>query len=152
MPASGPAGPATRFVFIKGDHNPYNTFRTDNWRQTHNTTDSGPVYRPGRNLYVLDVSAGRNRSSTPLTTFADGYVADVNVSYDGNRCSSPAASRRSLVADLRMHADGGGLRQLTRGPYHHVSPNYLPDGRIVFSTTRLGTRDEYHGYPCTGWR
>ena len=44
----------------------------------------------------------------------------------------------------------GRARQLTFGPYHDVQPAYLPDGRIVFSTSRIGTRDEYHGYPCTG--
>ena len=29
-------------------------------------------------------------------------------------------------------------------------PFALPDGRLVFSTSRLGARDEYHGYPATG--
>jgi hypothetical protein len=44
----------------------------------------------------------------------------------------------------------GTLRQLTSGPYHDVQPNYLADGRIVFSSSRIGMRDEYHGYPATG--
>ncbi|MDZ7616507.1 MAG: HEAT repeat domain-containing protein, partial [Patescibacteria group bacterium] len=143
-------GPAARFVFVKGDHNPYNTFRTDNWRQTHNTTDSGPVCRPGDNLWILDMSGGRP-IVTPLTTFADGYVADATVSYDGDRVLFARREQDDPwwhVCEIQV--DGGGLRQLTHGPYHHVSPAYLPDGRIVFSTTRLGTRDEYHGYPCTG--
>ncbi|MHC4570199.1 MAG: HzsA-related protein, partial [Planctomycetota bacterium] len=38
----------------------------------------------------------------------------------------------------------------TFGPYHDVNPIYLPDGRIMFSSTRIGMRDEYHGFPCTG--
>jgi hypothetical protein len=46
--------------------------------------------------------------------------------------------------------DGSGLRQLTDGPYHDVAPVYLGDGRLAFSSTRLGLRDEYHGYPSTG--
>jgi hypothetical protein len=46
--------------------------------------------------------------------------------------------------------DGAGLRQLTFGPYHDVGPVYMPDGRILFSSSRLGMRDEYHGYYATG--
>ena len=29
-----------------------------------------------------------------------------------------------------------------------MGPAYLPGGRIVFSSTRSGIRDEYHGYQC----
>jgi hypothetical protein len=47
-----------------------------------------------------------------------------------------------------INVDGTGLRQLTFGPYHDVAPAYLPDGRIIFSSSRVGMRDEYHGYPC----
>ena len=36
-----------------------------------------------------------------------------------------------------INADGTGLRQLTSGPYHDGSPAYLPDGRIVFTSTRV---------------
>jgi HEAT repeat protein len=150
LPSAIPAGPPSRFLFIQGDHNPHNTFRSDNWRQTHNTTDAGPVYRPGRNLAILDIGSGQP-IAVPLTTFADGYVGDVNVSYDGRRAVFARREQHDPWWQIcEIDIDGGGLRQLTRGPYHHVSPNYLPDGRIVFSTTRLGTRDEYHGYPCTG--
>ena len=37
-----------------------------------------------------------------------------------------------------MAADGSGLRQLTDGPYDDFSPRYLPDGRIMFISTRRG--------------
>ena len=49
----------------------------------------------------------------------------------------------------QIGVDGSGLKQLTDGPYHHVGPAYLPDGRIVCATSRAGIRDEYHGYPTT---
>ena len=49
-----------------------------------------------------------------------------------------------------INVDGTGLRQLTFGPFHDVAPVYLPDGRIVFSSSRIGMRDEYHGYPSVG--
>lgn len=35
-----------------------------------------------------------------------------------------------------VNLDGSGLRQLTDGPYDDVDPIYLPDGHILFTTTR----------------
>ena len=34
--------------------------------------------------------------------------------------------------------------QLTDGPFHDYDPMELPNGRIAFSSTRLGSREEYH--------
>lgn len=152
--AAPPAGPDNGLVFIKGPNRMPNRFQIDPWRQTYSTTDSGPTYRPGWNLFVL-----RQGTATALTRFTNGWVADCEVSADGRRV---LFARRGGDDDPWWHvwemdvdaaaakAGGNGLRQLTRGPYHDVQPNYLPDGRIVFSSTRIGTRDEYHGYPATG--
>ena len=38
-----------------------------------------------------------------------------------------------------IHADGTGLVQLTDGPYDDLDPIYLPDGHLLFSTTRAHT-------------
>ncbi len=38
-----------------------------------------------------------------------------------------------------MNLDGGGLRQLTDSAYDDIDPIYLPDGRIMFTTTRGNT-------------
>ena len=35
-----------------------------------------------------------------------------------------------------VHTDGTGLRQLTQGEYEDLMPNYLPDGGIIFCSTR----------------
>lgn len=37
-----------------------------------------------------------------------------------------------------MRLDGSGVRRLTRGKYDHFDGRYLPDGRIVFLSTRKG--------------
>ncbi|MDR1486262.1 MAG: HEAT repeat domain-containing protein [Planctomycetaceae bacterium] len=142
---------ATRFVFIKGkvvpDNNP---FQMDSWRQAYATTDSGPTYRPGNNLFVLNVANG-TAAVKQLTNFADGYVSDCEVSFDGK---TVWFARREQTSPwwhvFRINADGTNLRQITNGPYHDVQPVELPNGRIAFSSTRLGTRDEYHGYLSTG--
>lgn len=136
------------FVFIKGDNSMPNDFQIDIWRQSYSTTDSGPTYRLGDNLYVWQ-EGGKVRQ---LTHFKEGFVADCEVSWDGDKV---VFARRGGKDDPWWHVyeinvDGSGLRQITSGPYHDVGPVYLPDGRIVFSSSRIGVRDEYHGYFATG--
>ncbi|MDP6545581.1 MAG: HEAT repeat domain-containing protein [Phycisphaerae bacterium] len=149
----------------------------DPWRQTYAISNSGPTMRLGQNLYILNPPEAGGKV-TPLTKFTDGYVADCEVSWDGKRIifarrlngdrrnyrQAPyarAALKKSGAPRFggsddpwwhiwEINADGSGLRRLTSGPYHDVAPAYLPDGRIVFSSTRLGVRDEYHGYPSPG--
>jgi HEAT repeat protein len=142
--------PPMEFVFIRGSNNMPNDFQIDHWRQTYSTTDSGPTYRLGTNLCVLAVD-GTNRSVRPLTRFEDGYVADCEVSWDGKRVVFARREQDNPWWHIcEVQVDGGGLWQLTDGPYHDVQPAYLPDGRIVFASSRTGMRDEYHGYPATG--
>jgi len=141
-------------VFIQGSNNIPNTIGTveqaDRWRQTYVVTDSGPAYRPGRNLCVLRPPRPDGKV-TPLTRFADGYVGEPELSFDGSHVIFCRRGQDDPWWHLfRINVDGSGLRQLTFGPYHDVGPAYLPDGRIVFASSRLGIRDEYHGYPCTG--
>ncbi len=38
----------------------------------------------------------------------------------------------------------GSIVQITDGPFHDYDPMELPDGRIAFSSTRIGSREEYH--------
>ncbi len=140
-------------IFIKGSNDIPNTKGTveqaDRWRQTYVVTDSGPVYRPGRNLYVLRPPRPDGKV-TPLTTFPDGYVAEPEMSWDGSHVLFTRRGQDDPWWHVwRINTDGTGLKQITRGPYHDVGPAYLPDGRIVFTSSRLGIRDEYHGYPCT---
>lgn len=145
------AGKPEGLVFIKGDNSMPNDFQIDIWRQTYSTTDSGPAYRMGENLFVLK-PARPDGEVVQLTHFKDGYVADCEVSWDGE---SVVFSHRGGRDNPWWHVweigvDGTGLHQLTFGPYHDVGPVYMPDGRILFSSSRLGMRDEYHGYYATG--
>ncbi len=140
-------------VFIKGSNDIPNTKGTveqaDRWRQTYVVTDSGPAYRPGRNLYVLRPPRP-DGDVVSLTRFEDGYVAEPEMSWDATHVIFARRGQDDPWWQIyRINVDGTGLRQLTFGPFHHVGPAYLPDGRIVLATTRSGIRDEYHGYPCT---
>jgi hypothetical protein len=139
-------------VFLKGDNLMPNDVGTvelaDRWRRTYVYSDPGPVYRPARNLYVLRPPRAGGEV-TPLTSFPDGYVADPEISWDGREV---IFSRRGQDDPWwhvwRIGVDGSGLEQVTGGPFHDVGPAYLPDERIVFSSTRSGILDEYHGYQC----
>ena len=140
-------------VFIKGSNNIPNTVGTveqaDRWRQTYVVTDSGPVYRPGRNLYLLRPPRPDGKV-TPLTQFEDGYVGELELAWNASHVLFTHRGQGDPWWHVyRIDVDGSGLQQLTDGPYHDVGPAYLPDGRIVFATSRVGIRDEYHGYPCT---
>ena len=140
-------------VFIKGNNDIPNTIGTveqaDRWRQTYVVTDSGPVYRPGRNLYVLRPPSP-DGEVTPLTNFPDGYVGEPELSWDASHVVFTHRGQDDPWWHIyRINVDGSSLEQLTDGPYHDVGPAYLADGRIVFATSRNGIRDEYHGYPCT---
>ena len=167
VPAAQPVGkaPATdsdvttgalgfeALVFLQGSNDLPNNHGTveqaDWWRETYAVTDEGPAYRPGTNLFLLRPPR-RDGQVTPLTRFTDGYVAEPEVSWDGSQILFTRRNAEEPWWQIcRIHADGTGLVQLTRGPYHHAGPAWLPDGRIVFSTSRSGIRDEYHAYPCT---
>ena len=127
-----------------------NDFQIDPWRQTYSTTDSGPTYRLGDNLFLLTVKDGKTET-TPLTNFDGGYVADCELSWDAKHvlfCRRDAGNPWWHLWELELASRK--LRQITFGPYHDVQPNYLADGRIVCASSRTGLRDEYHGYPATG--
>jgi len=47
--------------------------------------------------------------------------------------------------DNQAPGEEGSIVQLTAGPFHDYDPAELPDGRIAFSSTRIGSREEYHG-------
>ncbi len=151
--SSPPNATLNAIVFIQGDNSIPNTLGTveqaDRWRQTYVVTDSGPAYRPGRKLCVLSPPRP-DGVVRDLTQFTDGYVAEPELSWDGKQVVFTRRGQDDPWWHIyRVNLDGSGLEQLTRGPYHHVGPTYLPDGQIVLASSRSGIRDEYHGYPCT---
>jgi hypothetical protein len=91
-------------------------------------------YGRGGRLCRLDVRTGR------LTTLIDdpqGGVRDPQVHYDGDKILfsyRPGKTHRYHLYEINI--DGSGLRQLTDGPFDDIEPSYLPDGRIVFCSTR----------------
>jgi hypothetical protein len=92
------------------------------------------AWREGTKLYRWNLTSGK------LTTLVDdprGGVRDPQVHYDGTKILfsyRKGGTENYLLYEIS--ADGTGLRQLTDGSYDDIEPTYLPDGRIVFVSTR----------------
>lgn len=99
----------------------------------------------GRRLHKL-VPAKPDGKLTLLHDAGTGIVAAPCVSWDGKTVYfSMVKAGDKFFHVYAIGADGSNLAQLTHGPYHDYEPAQLPDGRIIFCSTRLGSRDEYHG-------
>ena len=79
----------------------------------------------------------RTRRSTVLLADPQGSVRDPQVHYDGRKIVfsyRPGGTQHFHLYEIG--ADGRGLRQLTEGPFDDIEPAYLPDGGIVFPSSR----------------
>jgi hypothetical protein len=98
--------------------------------------------KPGYSLACRDILSGR---------LATGNVLEPRLSYDGQRIvfsyvelagksfrpeSMDNQTDEGFYHIYEVGVDGTGFRQLTAGPYDDLMPNYLPDGGIVFCSTR----------------
>jgi hypothetical protein len=100
------------------------------------------------NLYKLSPIAP-DGVVTPITNFTGAAMSDPCVSFDGQRIvfsmRAPGQSNRNI---WEIHRDGTGLRQITSGGGHDFDPLYLPDDRILFTSSRDREMDEYNHAPA----
>ena len=93
-------------------------------------------YRPGGALKVFDPKTKQVRTLVDAGT--TGLVRDPEVSFDGKKIVF--SMRKSIEDDTHIYeinADGTGLRQLTFAKgVSDIDPLYLPDGGILFVSTR----------------
>lgn len=114
--------------------------------------------RPGGGIYLLRNYRGDSPSVTCISdAFPEpGSFLRPMLSYDARKVifawcrhyPELAAERNKLDKGnvpedafyhiFEMNVDGSGVRQLTRGKYDDFDARYLPDGRIVFCSTRRG--------------
>ncbi|MBN1441877.1 MAG: discoidin domain-containing protein [Planctomycetes bacterium] len=114
--------------------------------------------RPGGGLYILrGLKSGAPRIECISGAFSEpGSFLRPDLSWDGKRvlfawCRHyPHLAQEQNKLDksnvpedafyhlFEMDIDGTGLRRLTRGKYDDFDGRYLPDGRIVFLSTRRG--------------
>ncbi|HRT58678.1 MAG TPA: discoidin domain-containing protein [Candidatus Paceibacterota bacterium] len=114
--------------------------------------------KPGGGIFLLRGFTGQTPVETCLTpAFREpGSFLRPTLSYDGAKvlfawcrhyprlAAEPNKLDKANVPEdafyhlFEMNLDGSGLRQLTRGKYDDFDGRYLPDGRIVFLSTRRG--------------
>jgi hypothetical protein len=118
-------------VFVKADA-----------EETLNRTNSSS------NLYKLSPISPAGLV-TPITNFTGASISDPAVSFDGQRIlfsMRPAGGGPRNLYEIR--ADGSGLRQVTSGGGNDFDPVYLPDDRILFTSSRANEMDEYNHAPA----
>jgi HEAT repeat protein len=91
--------------------------------------------QPGVKPQVL-LDAGKGALGSPSVSF-DGCWLYVSMAREGE----------GFFHIYRVRSDGSRLQRLTDGPFHDIDPVELPDGKIAFTSTRIGTFEEYHNPP-----
>jgi len=106
------------------------------------------TWHPGGGIYVVeephDPRPGRTVRAvidpTTAETLGEGVYRDPDLSWDAKRlvfAHRPGPAATTSVYEIGT--DGRGLRRLTASEKHHdITPAYLPDDRIVFTSTRPG--------------
>jgi hypothetical protein len=114
--------------------------------------------RPGGGIYILRNYTSDNPTEECLTeSFTEpGSFLRPMLSYDGtkvlfawcryypevshtaNKLDKAALPEDSFFHIYEMNNDGSNVRKLTHGRYNDFDAQYLPDGRIVFLSTRRG--------------
>jgi len=102
----------------------------------------------GHKLYAL-APARPDAAPRLLLDAGSGLIASPIGSQDGREIIFAMAPEGEKFFKLfRIGVDGSGLERLTTGPWQDYDPAILPDGRIVFASSRTGSRDEYHANPA----
>ncbi len=115
-------------------------------RKGTNATMLGQRPKVGSAICVYDPGKPEKGAKTIFET-RTGFIFDMSASYDGTKLlfsfmdgiREKASEREDAFHIWEINADGSGLRQLTTGPFHDGSPVYMPDGRIVFCSTRVAS-------------
>lgn len=111
----------------------------------------GRYARPGGGVFVLD-APGRSMRCAELAPgqLPAGSFMHPEVTHDADRILFAFVEAPTVPSDgfkgeqgryfhlYEMKPDGSGLRRLTDGPFDDFAPRELPDGRIVFISTRRG--------------
>jgi cytochrome c553 len=123
------------------------------------TQYAGHRARPGGGIFVLD-NPGQSMQVRRLDHgLPMGSPMHLDVSWDGRRilfafcATDPNATEWLANMDQFYHlyeisADGSGLRQLTDGQVDDFAPRYLPNGKILFISTRRGGFHRCGRGPC----
>jgi hypothetical protein len=92
------------------------------------------LYHDGGRLCRLNVETGK---VTALIDDPKGGARDPQMHYDGRKILfSYRKGGQPFYHLYEINVDGTGLRQITDGPQDDIEPIYLPDGAIIFCSSR----------------
>jgi HEAT repeat protein len=140
-------------------------FRVNDWSRAYTEFDLPMPSKIGRKLYVLSFDSPAPRVSTNaannsprnaragstarlLFDAGSGAIGSPSVSFDGeSMLVAMARAGEKFFHIYRIPVRSGEPQRLTDGTFHDIDPAELTDGRIVFTSTRIGTFEEYHQPP-----
>ena len=108
------------------------------------------VFRPGSKLLELTLGESGVTEQTLLDD-PKGMLRDLDVSYDGERLlfSWRKAEKTDDFHLYEMDLSNGAVRQLTHGlGFADIEGCYLPDGNLVFNSTRCVIAVDCMGHPA----
>lgn len=130
---AGPMSNVTEIVFSARKPNPTDGHWYANIGYYAHDPDR-KAWTEGAKLCRLNLAT---RVVTTILEDARGGIRDPQVHYDGKKILFSYRKGGTQQYHLyEINADGTGLRQLTDGIYDDIEPTYLPDGDIVFVSTR----------------
>jgi hypothetical protein len=117
-------------------------------------SSNGDNYYPGTDLFLLSPISPQGTLTNLTAQYTQagqtnpnnfGHAADPEVSYDGTHILfSMRQNRNSRWHLYEMNADGSGIVTLTdQTTGDDMTPAYLPNGQILFTSTRSQIADEY---------
>jgi formylglycine-generating enzyme required for sulfatase activity len=115
-----------------------------NWQANSSTGR----YGYDNQIAVLSPVGPQGKLTTLMKPPMTEFVGDLKLGFDGDKMLFSMPDKRRVWQVWEIKADGTGLRQVTPGVEPDVDnydPCYLPDGRILFTSTRA-----FHGVPCVG--
>ena len=133
-PAGQPALPSgvTDVIFAVRPYGPDGHYYANFGYYSYNPEEK--VYPIGGQLCRLNLASGAVKV---LLDDPTGGVRDPQIHYDGKRVLfsyRPGGTEHCHLYEINV--DGTDLRQLTDGPHDDIEPTYLPDGGIVFCSSR----------------
>jgi len=127
--------PAVDFSRILLVDNPY----PEDWHESGHRHG----YRAGNGKGRLLVLEGLNPDSPVRSLVPEkkaGFLWRPDLSFDAKKivfCLMPANEKSFHLYEVNV--DGTGFRQLTYGDYDDLDPIYLPDGKLLFNSSRANT-------------
>ena len=99
-------------------------------------------------ITVLSPVSSSGKLTTLFKPTGGEFVGDIDLNFDGKKMLFSMQGSHKRWQIWEVGADGKGLRQVTPGEHTDVDNYdacYLPNGRIMFDSTRC-----FHGVPCVG--